>query len=225
MATPEGRQAVTRDAARANRTRDRRIELLQHAARVFLEKGYEATSMNLIAQRAQVTKPGLYYHFKSKQELLYSIMAFAMDRLEQATREATLSSGDNEERLGKILASHARMITREEEGAFTLLVIDLVHALPDDDRRLIDQRKRAYFELVRATLEQLGREGKLRPGFDETVASFSLLGMVMWISKWFRPGGRLGDDDVAAQVTELALAAVLRDDRRARSRPQTPDIS
>ncbi len=170
--------------------------------------------MNLIAEKAEVTKPGLYYHFKSKQDLLFSIMSFAMDLLERTTREVIVSSSDSEERLEKILSSHSRMITREGDGTFTLLVIDLVQVLPPDDRRLIDHRKRAYFELVRATLEQLRKEGKLRQGFSETVAAFSLLGMVMWITKWYQPDGRLSDDEVARQVTEMALSAVLRDDRR-----------
>jgi len=193
---------------------DRRTGLLKCAARVFLKHGYEATSMNLIAEKAEVTKPGLYYHFKSKQDLLFSIMSLAMDLLERTTREAIVSSSDSEERLEKILAIHARMITREGDGTFTLLVIDLVQVLPPDDRRLIDHRKRAYFELVRATLEQLRKDGKLRQGFSETVAAFSLLGMVMWITKWYQPDGQLSDDEVARQVTELALSAVLRDDRR-----------
>lgn len=207
-----------------SRDRNRRSRLLQRAAPVFLKHGYEATSMNLIAETVEVTKPGLYYHFKSKQELLFSIMSAAMDHLERVTREATLTAGDNEERLRKIIAGHARSITHEHEGAFTLLVIDLAHVLPPEDRRLIDHRKRAYFELVRATLEQLRKEGKLRAGLDETVATFSLLGMVMWITKWFQPDGRLSDEEVAAQITELALAAVIRDDRR-RPAPDNPASS
>ncbi len=189
---------------------DRRTELLKKAAHVFVEHGYEATSMNLIAERAEVTKPGLYYHFKSKQELLYSIMTYALDFLERATREAALRAGDNEQRLRNILSTHAKMITEEEEGAFTLLVIDLVHVLPDDDRRLIDHRKRAYFELVRATLDQLRKEDKLRPELNESVAAFTLLGMVMWITKWFKEGGALDHLQVADQVTNMALAAVLK---------------
>lgn len=193
---------------------NRRRGLLRRAAPVFVKYGYEATSMNLIAEKAEVTKPGLYYHFKSKQELLFSIMTAAMDDLEQATREATLIAGDNEERLKNILASHARLITHEKEGAFTLLVIDLAHVLPPEDRRLIDQRKRAHFELVRATLRQLRKEGKLRESLDETAATFSVLGMVMWITKWFQPDGRLSSEEVVAQIAEMVLSAVLRDDRR-----------
>lgn len=193
--------------------RGRRTEILRKAALVFLRHGYEATSMNLVAREASVTKPGLYYHFKSKQDLLFSILSHAMDVLEKASLEVTLSTKDNEERLRRLLYHHALMISTEKEGAFTLLVIDETDALAEEDRRLITQRKRTYFDLLRATVQQLGKEGKLRDS-NLTTATFSLLGMVMWISKWFRPTGPLSPTEVAREVTELALAAVLRDDRR-----------
>jgi len=169
--------------------------------------------MNLIAERSRVTKQGLYYHFKSKQELMYSIMSHALDLLEKDTREAAAGAGDAEQRLRQIINSHARMITREEDGAFTLLVVDQTDMLLPADRRLVIQRKRAHFDLIRATLERLRQEGKLRD-VNVTAAAFSLLGMVMWISKWYRRDGPLDADEIAAQVTELALAAVLTDDRR-----------
>lgn len=200
-------------SAKSTAGRGRRTEILRKAALVFLRHGYEATSMNLVAREASVTKPGLYYHFKSKQELLFSILSHAMDVLEKASLEVTLSTSDNEERLRRLLYHHALMISTEKEGAFTLLVIDETDALAEEDRRLITQRKRAYFDLLRATVQQLDKEGKLRDT-NLTAATFSLLGMVMWISKWFRPAGPLSPAEVAREVTELALAAVLRDDRR-----------
>lgn len=193
--------------------KDRRREILEQAAHLFLERGYEATTMNLIADHSQVTKQGLYYHFKSKQELMYSIMSHALDLLEKDTREAAAGAGDAEQRLRQIINSHARMITREEDGAFTLLVVDQTDMLLPADRRLVIRRKRAHFDLIRETLEQLRQEGKLRD-VNVTAAAFSLLGMVMWISKWYRREGPLGADEIAAQVTKLALAAVLTDDRR-----------
>ena len=107
----------------------------------------------------------------------------------------------------------ARPANLAEMPKLALLVIDETHVLEPDDERLITHRKRSYFDLVRGTLEQLRKEGKLRD-VDLTVATFSLLGMVMWISKWYRADGRLGHEAVAWEITELALAAVLRDDRR-----------
>lgn len=177
-----------------------------------MERGYEATSMNRIARRAEVSKPGLYYHFESKQELLFAIVSRAMDFLEKATGEASREAHDSESLLRGILYRQALMTSGEEDGAFSLLVIDLPDVLPPEQSGAIGDRKRAHFLKVRALLEELRSEGKLRE-VDATVSAFSLLGMVLWISKWFRPNGRLSPAEVAAQVTELALAAVLRDDR------------
>lgn len=195
------------------RESDRRTHIVRTAARVFMEHGYEATSMNRIARRAEVSKPGLYYHFKSKQELLFAIVSRAMDFLENATGEACRDAHDSESLLRQILYRQALMTSGEEDGAFSLLVVDLPDVLPPEETRFIGDRKRAHFEKVRSLLEQLRQEGKLRD-LDVTVSAFSLLGMVMWISKWFRPDGRLTGEEAAAQVTELALSAVLRDDRR-----------
>ncbi len=189
---------------------DRRTHFLKSAAQVFLELGYDATSMNLIAERAGVTKPGLYYHFESKADLLFSIMSYAMDVIEKHTMEATVGESDSEARLRRIVHNHARTITEEEGGAFTILVIDEANALRAEDFRIINHRKRAYFGVIRGLLEDLDRQGRLRDT-DTTVAAFSLLGTVMWITKWYRPDGALKGEDVARQVAELALASVLRE--------------
>jgi AcrR family transcriptional regulator len=191
----------------------RKTKILRQAARIFFENGYSATSMNQIADRCQITKPGLYYHFKSKQELLFSVMSLALEVLEKSTLAATLTAHNNEDRLRRIINTHARMVTEESDGAFTILVTQETGALTPEDRRIIDHRMRAHLELVRGTLEELRNEGKLRQ-VDTAAAAFSILGMVVWIARWYRPTGTLDAAEVADQVTDLALSAVLRDDQR-----------
>jgi AcrR family transcriptional regulator len=70
---------------------DRRTQILRQAALTFLHNGYDATSMSQIAEGCGITKPGLYYHFKGKQDLLFAIMSHAMDLLEQRSLAAMLS--------------------------------------------------------------------------------------------------------------------------------------
>jgi AcrR family transcriptional regulator len=181
------------------------------AARVFRTHGYGGTSMNHVAERLNITKPGLYYHFKSKQDLLFAILNYALDWLERDALAATMGAKNSTERLRNIIYRHARMITMENDGALTVLVVDEADSLTSEDRRMITQRKRTYFEIVRATIEQLRVEGKLRDGVDPTLAAFSLFGMVMWMTRWYRPDGRLSADDVARQITDLALAAILKE--------------
>ncbi len=176
------------------------------AAQIIYEKGFDATSMNEIADALDITKPGLYYHVKGKKQLLFSIMDFAMDMLDTNVVEPAGSVHDPEERLRLIVRQHARLLTREA-GALAIL-IDEDQGLSPDQRVEIVSRKRAYFDLIRGTLDELQAQGRLRQ-IDSTVAVFSLLGMVMWIARWYDSKGRLNGEEVAADITEIALGGVL----------------
>ena len=176
------------------------------AARMIYEKGFDATSMNEIAEAVDLTKPGLYYYVKGKKELLYSIMDFAMDKLDSEVVGPAKSIADPEERLRVIVRQHARLLTHEA-GALAIL-IDEDAGLTAEQREEITLRKRAYFDLLRETLEDLEALGRLR-SVDPTVAAFSLLGMIMWIARWYDPKGRLDSEQVVRDVAEIALAGML----------------
>lgn len=181
--------------------------IFRTAARMIYERGFDGTSMSELADAVGLTKPGLYYYVKGKKELLFSIMSFAMDLLEEEVVEPASAIPNAEERLRTIVAGHARLLTHET-GALAIL-IDEVAGLGEEARHEITHRKRAYFDLLRDTLEQLEEEGRLRP-VDRTVAAFSLLGMVMWISRWYQPGGKLAGDRVVHDITEIAVGGLLR---------------
>ena len=177
------------------------------AARMIYEKGFDATSMSEIAQAVDLTKPGLYYYVKGKKELLYSIMDCAMNLLDSEVVGPAKSIANPEERLRVIVREHARLLTHEA-GALAIL-IDEDAGLSEEQRAEITDRKRAYFDLLRETLEALKGKDRLRP-VDSTVAAFSLLGMIMWIARWYDPQGRLESEQVVREVTEIALAGMLR---------------
>jgi AcrR family transcriptional regulator len=66
-------QAPTR-AARESRARDTRGEILAVASELFTDKGYDATSLREIAERLGITKAALYYHFRSKEDILAALL-------------------------------------------------------------------------------------------------------------------------------------------------------
>jgi len=190
---------------------DRRATILRSAARVLLERGYDRASMDEISRQAGLTKPGLYYHFRSKTELLFAVMTFAMDELERETFTAMAKARTTLEKLRAILHTHAWLITRERDRAFTLLITTELGSLEPEDRRVVAQRLRSYRNLIQTTLEQLDGEGLLRPGTDPVVAAHTLMGMVAWLSFWYRAEGRLDGAAIAAMVTRMALASVVPD--------------
>jgi AcrR family transcriptional regulator len=177
------------------------------AAEILCQKGYEATSMNDIAEAAGLTKAGIYHYIRGKEDLLFEIMNYAMDVVDQGIVAPASQIENAEDRLRAIIQHHARSVL-EGVGALTV-VLEEVTALTPAHRRTITARKRAYFEFIRGTLEQLERQGRLRP-VSPTVAAFSLLGMILWISRWYRRDGAITTARALHDYVEIGMHAVLR---------------
>ena len=191
---------------------DRLERIYRAAAQLICEKGYDATSMNDIAEAAGLTKSGLYHHIPGKRNLLFRIMNFGMDALEEQVIIPAGEIVDAEERLRAIIINHVQLITSRStpqgNNPVTILVEEVAGLTPVQ-RRKLDQRKRAYFYLIRNTLKKLKEEGKLWE-VDLTTATFSLLGMILWLSRWFNPRGHLTPEQVAEEICGIALRGLLR---------------
>ncbi len=172
--------------------------------------------MSDIADAVGITKAGIYHHVKSKQDLLFAIMNYGMDRLEKYVISPARAVADAEQRLRTIIRNHALLII---EGA-TMAGYNPVTVLNDEmagltpaHRRKVLQRKRTYLDLLRDTLRQLKEEGKLKD-VDTTVAAFSLFGMLLWLSRWYRPDGKLSGEQIANELEKIALGGMLRPQAR-----------
>ena len=177
------------------------------AARTFVERGFDATSVNDIASALGVTKAGLYHYIESKESLLFEIVSLGMDWLDLEVINPTKDIADPEVRLREIVVRHARLTACNE--AWITLLLDELHALPPAQRRKIEGRKRHYVDLVRDTLKQLQAAGRLRD-INPTVAAFGMLGMIVWLPRWVRPRGSMSCEEIADQIADLALGGLLQ---------------
>jgi len=177
------------------------------AAQLFRDRGYDATSVSDIARALGLTKAGLYHHFESKEALLFEIMMFGLYKVRDEVIVPIRAIRDPEERLRQLILRHGRIITRGQ-GAVAHLG-DEIRALPPAARKQIEHRMRVYFDLVRETLGELQAAGRLR-AVDRTVATFSLIGMILWVPRWYRQDGALSQEAVAEQIAAFALGGLIR---------------
>lgn len=194
---------------------DRQAEIYRTAAQIILRKGYDATSVNDIANALGMTKAGLYHYISGKKELLFDIMNFGLDELDEEVAIPAKAIADAESRLRFMILSHAQLVTRGQ-GAITILV-DEVTALTPAQGRKITRRKREYFDYLRDLLDELKTEGRLHD-VDTTAATFCLLGMINWLSRWFRQDGHLTAEQAASEIVKIALNGLLRTESRAAQR-------
>ena len=193
----------------------RRAEICRTAAQIFRDRGFDATSVSDIARALGLTKAGLYHYFDSKEALLFEIMSFGLDRVRDEVVIPVRAIRDPEDRLRQLIVRHARITTRGQ-GAVAHLG-DEIRALPPASRKQLEERMRIYFDLVRDTLAQLKTAGRLRQ-VDLTVAAFSVLGMILWLPRWFRQDGRLTQEHVANDIAKMALGGLIVPARPHRAR-------
>ena len=170
------------------------------------QKGYEATSMNDIADAVGLTKAGLYHYIRGKEDLLFQIMSYGMDMVDQDVMAPAKQAEGASDRLRTIISRHSKRVL--EVGGAVSILLDEMYALTPAHRRAIKGRKRAYFELIRETLEQLGVEGKLRD-VSPTVGTFCLFGMLSWVSRWYRKDGKLTAEQILSDFLEITINSVV----------------
>jgi TetR/AcrR family transcriptional regulator, cholesterol catabolism regulator len=207
-----GEPAETANSSTSRRRRpSRRDEILRRTAHLFLAQGFEIVSLLDVARACGISKAGLYYHFRSKQELLAAIISYAQDLHEEEVKKVlSVSSGDDADDLRRVIHSHAMMMTQEDDAAFAILAVDEIRSLLPADREQIARRKRSYLGVIRERLTRLAAAGRLRD-VDITMATHTLAGMVLWLPKWYRQPGRLSAEQMADEITKLAMNSVLAD--------------
>jgi AcrR family transcriptional regulator len=186
---------------------DRAQEIYLLAAQLFVERGVGATSLSDIANALNITKAGLYYYFDSKQDLLYRIVELGLDNVKDEVLDPARDIKDPEERLRFIILNHARLAA---EGNHAVIIVSHeMNSLSFIQREAVLQRRREYFEFVRDTLVEIQKDKKLNE-IDMTTATFTLFGMILWLSRWYRTGGKLSVEKVCQDVCEMALNGLLR---------------
>ena len=181
--------------------KERNRTVLETAARVICEKGYEAASVQDIADACGLTKAGLYYYIRSKEDLLLEIMNYGMDIFEERVLLPVLTIADPVERLKACMERNIFLVTEGWSKEVTIILHEH-ETLTGDARLQINARKKRYVHFLESSFEEAMREGRIRK-VEPRVAAFSFLGMVLWIYKWFRPDGKIPSDQLAREMQDL----------------------
>jgi AcrR family transcriptional regulator len=188
---------------------DPRQEILRTAARLFQQQGYDGTSMNDIAAALELSKGGLYHHFKSKDEILFDLMNQAMDITEERVINVARGIGDPEERLRAVIRWHIGVVLSQSDWEITVMLHEN-HPLTPPLRKRINGRKKDYIHFVENLVAEVQRKRQSRSGVSPRAAAFALLGMINWIYQWYKPQGALQEEQLASQYTEIFFAGAFR---------------
>ena len=191
---------------------DSRHEILRTAARLFQQRGYDATSMNDVAAALKLSKGGLYHHFQSKDEILFEIMNHAMEITHDLVIAPVRRIAGTEERLRALIRLHIEVVLSPRDREITVMLHEN-HPLPPTLRKRINARKKEYIHFVEGLIADFQKEAQRpRPAKNAVsprAAAFALLGMINWIYQWYKPEGDLQANNLAPQFIELFFGGIL----------------
>jgi AcrR family transcriptional regulator len=161
----------------------RRERLIEVAARVFNQKGYEAASLREICEAAGILPGSMYYHFRSKEDLYVQLHAEGFRQVTEAVDRALQGKTDPWERLESAIAAHLGELVKHSDVA-GVTGASLFHAAPPALQRRLNRDRAPYESLFRELIDAL----PLPPDVEQSLLRLSLLGAMNWTRIWYRPG-------------------------------------
>lgn len=173
--------------------------------RLIWRHGFEAMSLRQLAAEVGLQPGSLYNHFATKQALLFDIVQEHMETLTSRLDEALSGHLAPRDRLIAFTSFHARYhMTRRMQ---VYVANSELRSLDPDNRAGIVAMRRAYERRLEDILVA-GRDAGIFSIGDLRVTAFALISMMTGICEWYRPGGRMSQDDLVALHVEMILRAV-----------------
>jgi AcrR family transcriptional regulator len=193
-----------RQAPKGTQNTARWNEILEAAGEVFHEKGYQAARIEDIAARVGILKGSLYYYIESKEDLLFALSDSAHSSgVEAITEDPELGGADAPTRLGAFIERWTGVLDANPPYA-TVAERDVGRLRGDRYEQVMEKRNRMH-SFVRSLIEQGIVEGTFDSALDPGVTTNALFEMMNGTRHWFRPDGRLTNEDIGRWYRTFVL--------------------
>lgn len=213
---PESDGAVSPAKRRPVRRR-REDEVMQAATKVFYERGYADASVQDVADELGILKGSLYHYIKTKEDLLYRLLADLHQEVEQILEEVAAEEGlDPLERLGLYVRRQVEF-NAENLPSVSVYYND-VERLSEQRRNDIFARRKVHERFVTELIEEAQRNGEADASLDARVLSNCIFGTLIWTYKWYHPGGKVSREKLGTVCSEFVLRGVIGAERKPAAR-------
>ncbi|MEZ1318378.1 TetR/AcrR family transcriptional regulator [Pseudomonas fluorescens] len=179
-----------------------RGKLLQVAAHLFRNKGFERTTVRDLAGAVGIQSGSIFHHFKSKDEILRAVMEETIRYNTALMRAAIAEAGSVRERVLALIRCELQSIMGGSGEAMAVLVYEW-RSLSEDGQAQVLALRDIYEELWLQVLGEAKAAGFIRG--DVFITRRFLTGALSWTTTWFRPGGSLSLDQLAEEALILVL--------------------
>jgi AcrR family transcriptional regulator len=177
-------------------------KLMRAAAHLFKTRGYERTTVRELGAAVGIQSGSLFHHFKSKEDILLSVMKetiiINMARMDDALSKAP----DAKSRLLALIQCEINSVHTDTGEAMSVLVYEW-RSLSKDKQPLILNLRNQYEALWLSVIKEAADLGLIR--LDPFILRRLIAGAIGWSSTWYRTDGDLSLEDLAKNTLLLAI--------------------
>lgn len=180
----------------------RKNRVYEVATETLWQKGYDKTSIRDIAKATDMTTAGLYYYFKSKEELLFQILKAHMEDMISGIEQIPVESTDPLELIKAYIQYQIRTYCSDKYR--TKLILNDDDCLTGEWYDLIKNQQRQYLDFWRKALENYCRQEGLTIDYI-AIDAHCLVGMCAWVYRWYDPEGEITPEILAKKIFQTFI--------------------
>lgn len=189
----------------------KRADLLQIAARLFKEQGFQSTKLADIANAAGLDRATVYYYVGSKEELFHETVEGAFDANMKMAGE--LAADGNLTSLQRLHAIFVQLMVSYEENypATFVYIQEQMHQIGAEETAWAQEmiaKTRKFDQLLLGFIRGAIDERDLRGDIPVRIIENALFGMLNWTHRWFVPGGSMSGQQVAEAFWSIFIGGM-----------------
>lgn len=186
---------------------ERKVQIIEEATALFYKNGYDNTSIRELSKAAELSVAGVYYFFKDKEEILFSILNQSIIDLNDTIKTTVREEDDPQKNIRNVIENLLRHVIRHR---MEITILNREYGrLNDEQKEAISTKRREAYKAIKNQLSRLEKNGQLKSK-NLTTAVFAIFSMTTWFGRWFDPSGPLTLEEIAAEMADIFFTGVLK---------------
>jgi AcrR family transcriptional regulator len=197
---PRKRRATAAPKRRREDANSRKAEIINVAVRLIREKGYKAARLEDVAKELSISRPTIYHHLESKEDILREIHDQTVNGLAEVASAIGKADLPPEEKLRRFIVTHSTFVMQNRDRA-AVFYQETAH-LPKRSAARLKKKRQEMEDVVKGIIEDGVQDGVFRD-LNVDVVTNAILGMCNWTFHWFSPDGPLSPEAIGEIFADM----------------------
>ena len=189
-----------------NEKKNKRSEILNMCAHFFYEKGYRGTNLDEVAEVLEITKPAIYYYFKSKDEILCELYSTTMDYLLEHIESIFYKNDSSITKLKNMITMHVQVVTTNIP--LITIVLQEQKELPIVHRKNMKNKNKKYGDYFLQVIQKGINDGEFIDA-NAFLLTQNIIGMCNGLLTWYDPKGNYTSEQLCETIISIVMKGVI----------------